>query len=66
MLTRTSTRSLTEQLADRFAERIRTRLLAPGSLFHARRPPSTLMRINCATAQDATFWKVFARVRTQL
>ncbi|CAN7769323.1 MULTISPECIES: PLP-dependent aminotransferase family protein [unclassified Variovorax] len=41
-------------------------LLAPGSLFHARRPPSTLMRINFATAQDATFWKVFARVKTQL
>jgi DNA-binding transcriptional MocR family regulator len=41
-------------------------LLAPGSLFHARRPPSTLMRINFATAQDATFWKVFARVRAQL
>ncbi|RYF13478.1 MAG: PLP-dependent aminotransferase family protein [Comamonadaceae bacterium] len=38
-------------------------LLAPGSLFHARRPPSTLMRINFATAQDAQFWKVFARVR---
>ncbi|OUL98025.1 aminotransferase-like domain-containing protein [Variovorax sp. JS1663] len=41
-------------------------LLAPGSLFHARRPPSTLMRINFATAQDATFWKVFARVRAQV
>lgn len=38
-------------------------LLAPGSLFHARRPPSTLMRINFATAQDAAFWKVFAKVR---
>ena len=38
-------------------------MLAPGSLFHARRPPGTLMRINFATAQDATFWKVFARVR---
>ena len=38
-------------------------LLAPGSLFYARRPPSTLMRINFATAQEATFWKVFARVR---
>ena len=38
-------------------------LLAPGSLFHARRPPGTLMRINFATAQDAAFWKVFARVR---
>ncbi|VTU38028.1 aminotransferase-like domain-containing protein [Variovorax sp. PBL-E5] len=41
-------------------------LLAPGSLFHARRPPSTLMRINFATAQDATFWKVFARIRAQV
>ena len=41
-------------------------ILAPGSLLHARRPPSTLMRINFATAQDATFWKVFARVKTQL
>ncbi len=38
-------------------------LLAPGSLFHARRAPGTLMRINFATAQDAAFWKVFARVR---
>ncbi|RYF76939.1 MAG: PLP-dependent aminotransferase family protein, partial [Comamonadaceae bacterium] len=38
-------------------------LLAPGSLFHARRQPTTLMRINFATTQDAAFWKVFARVR---
>ena len=41
-------------------------LIAPGSLFHARRPPSTLMRVNFATAQDAAFWKVFARVRSEL
>jgi DNA-binding transcriptional MocR family regulator len=41
-------------------------LLAPGSLFYARRPPSTFMRINFATAQDATFWKVFARVRSEM
>ena len=41
-------------------------LLAPGSLFHARRPPSTLMRINFATAQDAAFWKVFAKVRDEI
>jgi len=41
-------------------------LLAPGSLFHARRPPTTLMRINFATAQDAKFWEVFARVRDQV
>ncbi|MBE7940536.1 MULTISPECIES: PLP-dependent aminotransferase family protein [Ramlibacter] len=36
-------------------------LLAPGSLFHAERKPSTLMRINFATTQDAAFWKVYAR-----
>jgi DNA-binding transcriptional MocR family regulator len=41
-------------------------LLAPGSLFHARRPPSTLMRINFATSQDAAFWKVFSKVRAEL
>jgi len=41
-------------------------LLAPGSLFHARRPPSTMMRINFATSQDANFWKVFSRVRDEL
>ena len=38
-------------------------LLAPGALFHAERKPSTLMRINFATTQDAAFWKVFQRVR---
>jgi hypothetical protein len=32
-------------------------LLAPGALFHAERKPSTLMRINFATTQDAAFWK---------
>ena len=31
MLSRTSSRSLTEQLAERFAERIRARLLAAGT-----------------------------------
>ncbi len=41
-------------------------LLAPGSLFHARRAPGTLMRINFATAQDAAFWQVFERVRAPL
>jgi len=41
-------------------------LIAPGSLFHARRQPTTLMRINFATTQDATFWKVFCRVRDGL
>ena len=38
-------------------------LIAPGALFHAARKPSTLMRINFATTQDATFWTVFARLR---
>ena len=31
-------------------------LTAPGSLFHATRRPTTLMRINFATSQDARFW----------
>ena len=38
-------------------------LIAPGALFHAVRKPSTLMRINFATTQDAAFWKVFVRLR---
>jgi DNA-binding transcriptional MocR family regulator len=38
-------------------------LLAPGALFHARREPSTLMRINFATTQEAGFWKDFVAVR---
>jgi DNA-binding transcriptional MocR family regulator len=39
-------------------------LIAPGSLFHADRRPTTLMRINFATAQDAAFWRaVQDRVR---
>lgn len=38
-------------------------LIAPGALFHAARAPSTLMRINFATTQDAAFWKVFVKVR---
>jgi DNA-binding transcriptional MocR family regulator len=40
-------------------------LLAPGALFNAHRKPSTLMRINFATTQDATFWKKYSElVRT--
>jgi len=31
-------------------------LTAPGSLFHATPRPTTLMRVNFATAQDARFW----------
>lgn len=41
-------------------------LIAPGALFHAVRKPSTLMRINFATTQEAAFWKVFARLRDRL
>jgi DNA-binding transcriptional MocR family regulator len=36
-------------------------LTAPGTLFHATPRPTTLMRVNFATAQDARFW---ARLRT--
>jgi DNA-binding transcriptional MocR family regulator len=32
-------------------------LTAPGSLFHATQRPTTLMRINFASAQDPRFWR---------
>jgi DNA-binding transcriptional MocR family regulator len=38
-------------------------LLAPGHLFHATRRPSTLMRINFATSQDARFWRALEEAR---
>ena len=38
-------------------------LLAPGSLFHATPRPSTLMRINFATAQEPRFWRALGEVR---
>lgn len=41
-------------------------LLAPGALFHAERKPSTLMRINFATTQDAAFWKKYAEIVKRL
>jgi len=37
-------------------------LLAPGGLFFAQRAPSTLMRINFATTQDAAFWKKYGEL----
>jgi DNA-binding transcriptional MocR family regulator len=40
-------------------------LLAPGALFHAQRTPSSLMRINFASTQEAQFWKTFARLRDE-
>lgn len=41
-------------------------LLAPGALFHAERKPSTLMRINFATTQDAAFWKKFTEIARRM
>ncbi|MCE9659674.1 MAG: PLP-dependent aminotransferase family protein [Burkholderiales bacterium] len=41
-------------------------LLAPGALFHARPRPTSLMRINFATSQDARFWKALAAERKRL
>jgi DNA-binding transcriptional MocR family regulator len=41
-------------------------LLAPGALFHAQRTPSSLMRINFASTQEAQFWKTFAKLRAKL
>ena len=54
--------------ADALAQRMLDEgyLLAPGALFHAQRQPSTLMRINFTTTQDAQFWSVFSRLREEL
>jgi DNA-binding transcriptional MocR family regulator len=41
-------------------------LLAPGALFNAARQPSTLMRINFATTQEAGFWKKFIAQRAMM
>ena len=38
-------------------------LLAPGALFHATPRPTTLMRINFATTQEARFWRALDRAR---
>jgi DNA-binding transcriptional MocR family regulator len=54
----------TEALAQRLLDE--GYLLAPGALFHAQRQPSTLMRINFATTQDAAFWKTFCEARDSL
>ncbi len=50
----------TEALAQRLLDE--GYLIAPGGLFHAARAPSTLMRINFATSQDAAFWRVYQRL----
>ncbi len=41
-------------------------LLAPGTLFHATPRPTTLMRINFATTQEARFWQALDRTRSRL
>ena len=41
-------------------------LLAPGALFHATPRPSTLMRINFATTQEARFWRALVKTRESM
>jgi DNA-binding transcriptional MocR family regulator len=41
-------------------------LTAPGALFHATRRPSTLMRVNFATAQDARFWRLLRQTAARV
>ena len=41
-------------------------LLAPGSLFSPLRAPSTMMRINFSTTQNAEFWRHFEAARDRL
>lgn len=41
-------------------------LIAPGALFHATHRPTTLMRINFATTQDARFWQALQAARASL
>jgi DNA-binding transcriptional MocR family regulator len=40
-------------------------LIAPGTLFHARPRPSTLMRINFATTQEPRFWQRLKALRAE-
>ncbi|TXT38947.1 MAG: GntR family transcriptional regulator [Comamonadaceae bacterium] len=54
----------TDALAQRMLDK--GYLLAPGALFHANHAPSTLMRINFCTTQEAQFWQVFAAVRAEM
>jgi DNA-binding transcriptional MocR family regulator len=41
-------------------------LLAPGALFHSSHRPTTLMRINFASTQEARFWQALERARDAL
>ncbi|TMH29944.1 MAG: aminotransferase class I/II-fold pyridoxal phosphate-dependent enzyme, partial [Betaproteobacteria bacterium] len=40
-------------------------LLAPGALFHSTQRPTTLMRINFATTQEARFWRALVQARRE-
>lgn len=53
----------TERLAERMLD---DWLIAPGALFHATHRPTTLMRINFATSQDARFWRALDHARAAL
>ena len=53
MLLRTPTQSLTDQLAERFAERIRDKLLAPGSRLPSVRQCAALHRVSPSTVVAA-------------
>ncbi|NUZ04178.1 PLP-dependent aminotransferase family protein [Piscinibacter koreensis] len=53
----------TERLAEALLDRW---LVAPGALFHADHRPTTLMRVNFATSQDAAFWRALVEAREQL
>ena len=52
------------QDTDRLAQRMLDDgwLLAPGSLFHAQRRPTSLMRVNFASGQDANFWRALQSI----
>ncbi len=52
----------TEPLAQRLLDE--GWLTAPGSLFHASPRPTSLMRVNFATSQDARFWQRLRQLRT--
>jgi DNA-binding transcriptional MocR family regulator len=51
----------TERLAQRLLDE--GWLTAPGTLFHATPRPTTLMRVNFASAQDARFWQRLKALR---
>ena len=72
-----SIRKLEEELGSPLFERTTTGVVltpageamlgdARRALFHAQRAPSTLMRINFATTQEAAFWTKLQRARDAL